>query len=276
MRLRYWREEWVEHDGKADRAVPAKEVDARLTEGVKREFDLLNRADLELYQKRRAEKAGQNGDGKDTESEPVARKVTTRLIGDVRQALRGLALLPAAVEPPAWLSGAGPFPAGEVLAARTELVHLPTLVARRPEAAALLQEWFGYCLLPDTRQQKILLVIGPKRSGKGTTARVLRALGGPANVAGPTLSSLWTNFGLWPLLGKTVAVVSDARLSGGRKDQDVIVERLLTISGEATRGSHVDQGVERGLREPARGHQVGAPGAVDPDQPYRVAPKGRP
>lgn len=100
-----------------------------------------------------------------------------------------------------------------------------------PESIATLQEWFGYVLTPDTRQQKILLLIGPRRSGKGTVARVLRALVGPENCAGPTLAGLATNFGLWPLLGKSVAIVNDARLSG-RSDQAVVVERLLSVSGE--------------------------------------------
>ena len=95
----------------------------------------------------------------------------------------------------------------------------------------LLQEWFGYCLTPDTRQQKMLMMLGPKRSGKGTICRVLRSVVGDGNVAGPTLASIQTNFGLWPLLGKSVAIVSDARLSG-RADQAIITERLLSISGE--------------------------------------------
>jgi putative DNA primase/helicase len=60
---------------------------------------------------------------------------------------------------------------------------------------------------------------------------VLQALVGPANVTGPTLSSLATNFGLSALLGRSVAIVSDARLSG-RADTAVITERLLSISGE--------------------------------------------
>jgi putative DNA primase/helicase len=94
-----------------------------------------------------------------------------------------------------------------------------------------LQEWFGYCLLPDTSQQKILLMVGPRRSGKGTIACLLRALVGPQNTASPTLAGLGTNFGLWPLLGKTVAIISDARLSG-RSDVAPITERLLSISGE--------------------------------------------
>jgi putative DNA primase/helicase len=91
--------------------------------------------------------------------------------------------------------------------------------------------WFGYCLMSDTRQQKMLMVVGPKRSGKGTIARVLRALVGKENVCGPTLASLSTNFGLWPLLGKSVGIISDARL-GGRTDSQAVVERLLSISGE--------------------------------------------
>ena len=99
------------------------------------------------------------------------------------------------------------------------------------ESIKALQEWFGYCLTPDTSQQKILLIIGPKRSGKSTIARVLTSVLGKSNVAAPTLTSMSTNFGLQPLVGKSLAIVSDARLSG-RTDQSIVVERLLTISGE--------------------------------------------
>jgi len=80
------------------------------------------------------------------------------------------------------------------------------------QAIEALQEFFGYCLLPDTSQQKILMIVGPKRSGKGTITRVLCGLVGTENTASPTLGSLGMNFGLWPLLGKSVAVISDARL----------------------------------------------------------------
>lgn len=48
-------------------------------------------------------------------------------------------------------------------------------------------------------------------------------------MAGPTLASLGQNFGLQPLIGKTLAIISDARLGSGTS---VIVERLLSISGE--------------------------------------------
>jgi putative DNA primase/helicase len=99
------------------------------------------------------------------------------------------------------------------------------------ESIELLRQWFGLSLLPVTYYQKILFVVGPKRSGKGTICRVLTRLVGAANVCNPTLSSLADRFGLWPLIGKLLAIVSDARLSG-RNDQAPIVERLLSVSGE--------------------------------------------
>ena len=99
------------------------------------------------------------------------------------------------------------------------------------ESVACLQEWFGYLLHGDTRQQKILMMVGPKRSGRGTIARVLKALAGAANVVNPTLSTLSRPFGLSSLIGKPIAVFPDARLSG-RPDNAAIVECLLSISGE--------------------------------------------
>lgn len=114
---------------------------------------------------------------------------------------------------------------------RLWLDFLNQLWSEDSESISLLQEWIGYLLVPDTSQQKILMLIGPPRSGKGTIARVIGKLIGTANVAGPTLASFEQNFGLWPLLGKSVAIINDARLSG-KVDQSKIVERLLSISGE--------------------------------------------
>jgi putative DNA primase/helicase len=100
-----------------------------------------------------------------------------------------------------------------------------------------LQEVLGYLLTSRTDLQKMFFLIGPKRSGKGTIARVIRELLGPSNVAGPTLSSLADQFGLQPLLNKRLAVVGDARL-GGRADASVITERLLSITGEDLQTVH--------------------------------------
>jgi len=53
---------------------------------------------------------------------------------------------------------------------------------------------------------------------------------GVGSTCNPTLSSLGTSFGLQPLLGTSLAVVSDMRI--GRSDHSVTIERLLSISGE--------------------------------------------
>jgi len=100
------------------------------------------------------------------------------------------------------------------------------------QSIELLREWFGYCLTLDTSQQKMLLITGPKRSGKGTIGRVLSQLVGQANVCGPTTTSLAGTFGLQPLIGKSLAIVSDARFHGD--NIAIVVERLLCVSGEDT------------------------------------------
>jgi len=94
-----------------------------------------------------------------------------------------------------------------------------------------LQEWFGYCLTSGLEMQKILLLVGPPRGGKGVICRILRELVGGDYVCAPTLTNLGEPFGLAPLLGKRLAIISDARLNG-RSDQQVLLERLLNISGQ--------------------------------------------
>lgn len=101
-----------------------------------------------------------------------------------------------------------------------------------PASIELLQQWFGYVLSGATNLQKVLGVLGPIRSGKGTICRVLRGLVGARNVTAPTLSSFGENFGLQDLIGKPVAIIGDVRL--GRGEQPAVVERLLSISGEDT------------------------------------------
>lgn len=263
---RYWREEFCRWDGQRYQTVLAKEIRAKITETVKAEFDRLNLAALARHQTR--EEASEE---EKSSPPPQVRRVTTKLIGDVLQALTGLAILPSSMEAPDWIDG-GPWPASEVLAAPNALIHLPSLINRKPDfsrpptpqyfsfnvldyrfdlrapkpsawleflgqlwpddrqSIETLQDWFGYLLTIDTSLQKILLLLGPRRSGKGTIARIIAEMVGKFNVAGPTLSSLATNFGLWPLLGKSVGIISDARLS--RRTDTAIVERLLSVSGE--------------------------------------------
>jgi len=98
------------------------------------------------------------------------------------------------------------------------------------ESAKCLQEWFGYLLTPDTSRQKILLVVGPRRSGKGTIIEVLTNLVGEINTVATSLDALSESFVLEDWIGKTVAVVADSRDPDGLSS-GAIVERLLNLSG---------------------------------------------
>lgn len=76
-------------------------------------------------------------------------------------------------------------------------------------------------------------MVGPTRSGKGTIARVLTELVGPPNICAPSLADFGETFGLEPLLGKQLAILSDVRLDG-KANHAAIAESLLKISGEDT------------------------------------------
>jgi putative DNA primase/helicase len=193
---------------------------------------------------------------------------TQRKIDDLLDALQAVTLVESALDSPLWLDRRGGDPApDEIVSMRNGLLHVPsrTLLSHTPrffnhnvlpfeflpEAPAprrwleflsalwpedessimILQEVIGYLLAGGTNLHKIFLLVGPKRAGKGTIGRVLTALLGKHNVAGPTLSSLATNFGLSPLIDKPLALVADARLSA-RSESHIVVERLLSISGE--------------------------------------------
>lgn len=100
-----------------------------------------------------------------------------------------------------------------------------------PDSIAALQMAFGYLLSIDTAQQKIFVLVGPPRCGKGTVGRVLAKLLGQPNMCAPTFSMLGSQFGLQGMIGKQLALVSDMRI-GKMTDRAAIAESLLRISGE--------------------------------------------
>ena len=113
---------------------------------------------------------------------------------------------------------------------RQWLRFLRELWPHDPQSRKALAQWYGYVVSGRTDLQKILLLIGPTRAGKGVISRILKEMVGRKNVCGPTLASLSGEFGLAPLIGKSLAIVSDARLTG--RHGGIVVERLLSISGE--------------------------------------------
>jgi hypothetical protein len=265
LTLLYWRAEWFKWDGRAWRHLPDKDLNAEVCALVKQEFDRQNLEALRKWQEAGDDEAPKPVARKVTGrivSDVLQALASLALLPSDTEEPSWLERRGAEIEA---------HDPSEILVCTNGMGHLATLATegilepctprffsrnaldyafdpqappprfwlefleqlwpKDVEAIQALQEFFGYALTGDTRQQKILMLVGPRRSGKGTIARVLRAVVGLHNVCSPTLAGLGTNFGLWPLLGKTLAIISDARLSG-RTDAAMVVERLLSISGE--------------------------------------------
>lgn len=263
LTLRFFQGDYVEWDG-AYRPVLAQDVRARLHPVIKAEFDRLNVEQIERWQRSQSVKAAFPPNALKVTGTLVSNTVLA-LSGYTR--LEPRTIQPSWLTGPSPFPAEDVLPTRNALVhlpglvgGSPDAIHPPTpryfcpyaldydfdpdapqpyrwyefLKSVWPddsEAIDTLQEWFGYLLTPDTSHQKILMLIGPKRSGKGTVARIKKALIGADNVANPTFASLSTNFGLAPLIGKPAATITDARLSG-RTDIAQVVERLLSISGE--------------------------------------------
>lgn len=94
-----------------------------------------------------------------------------------------------------------------------------------------LQEVMGHLLTQDTKHQKVFMLVGAPRAGKGTIVRVLTALIGKRNVHSQSVSKLGKDFGIAALIGKQLMSVPDLRFG---KDANIgrIIETILNISGE--------------------------------------------
>jgi putative DNA primase/helicase len=218
---------------------------------------------------------------------PLPWAPTRRRIGDLLEALAAVTILPQDFAQPCWLDDRT---SGQIVAVENGLLdidsrrlypHTPLyfstvsvpfaydpnapeprrfldfldeLWPQETEAVDALAEWFGYVISGRTNLQKMLLTIGPTRGGKGVLARVLTQLVGKPNVCGPTLSSFAGEFGLAPLLGKSLAIISDVRFSG--KGANIVVERLLSISGEDTLTINRKYHEQVNTKMPARMHLI--------------------
>lgn len=186
---------------------------------------------------------------------------------EVLSAVQGLVRLPKGTEPNSWIGeGEPPYDPGNLIFGPTKVYDWKNRTFRNPnpgwfnlsclpidvdmkaprprrfqrflkelfgddrEAVECLEEYLGLLLTCITLFQKMLLIVGPKRSGKGTLQRLIAAILGLENISSPRTSDFASRFGLQDLIGKLLAVVSDARFSG--RDIQKAIEVMLNITGE--------------------------------------------
>lgn len=99
------------------------------------------------------------------------------------------------------------------------------------ESIRLLQQLMGWILSDDDEQHAIILLVGEKRTGKGTIGRIVRRLVGEGNVCSTQLVNIAeSRFGLEQMIGKRLCIMPDERING-RADQARIASALLSASG---------------------------------------------
>lgn len=79
-----------------------------------------------------------------------------------------------------------------------------------PERISILQEWAGYCLLPDTGQQRFLVLEGEGANGKSVYFAALEAMLGVDNVSHVPLEVFGDRFSKTQTLGKLANIAPDA------------------------------------------------------------------
>lgn len=78
-----------------------------------------------------------------------------------------------------------------------------------PEYVLLLQQWFGYLLRRDLKEQMFLLLVGPGGNGKSVFTAVMEAFVGLANVSHVSLARFDNPFALYGMLGKRLNITNE-------------------------------------------------------------------
>ena len=100
------------------------------------------------------------------------------------------------------------------------------------ESQLLLQQWMGYCLVQDTRLQKMLMVVGKPGSGKGTAMEILQRLVGKSACCSMHIDKLGEQFALENALGKSLMLFPDARQNAKFDLKGSALSTILSITGE--------------------------------------------
>ena len=95
---------------------------------------------------------------------------------------------------------------------------------------SLLQEWFGYNLIPDNSYEKFMMLLGPPRAGKGTILEVLAHILGERQIVATTFRDYTRRFGLYPFIGKLAALIGDVSV-GLNYDATEALNVLKRITG---------------------------------------------
>jgi len=98
------------------------------------------------------------------------------------------------------------------------------------ECIRALAQWFGYNLVPDMTQEKLMVFIGDTRTGKSTILETLHGMLGKDQYSATSFQALANTHGLYSLIGKLAATLGDAR-TPRKGEADAALQTILQITG---------------------------------------------
>lgn len=237
--IRYWRSEW--YTWKPSRAcykqISEDELRAKLSESIKQEFDRLNIIDQQSSDSEKPPKARKVTKALVTNVLAATASITcipssVELMtwldcSGVRDRRNYVAMLNGVLDldklmagaddaecilphSPKWFSTVRLPYAFDVNATCPRwLAFLQKNLEADHQRIAQLQEWAGYCLLPDTGHQKFLALEGEGANGKSVYCAALSAMLGIDNCSHVTLERFGERFEKTATLGKLVNICAD-------------------------------------------------------------------
>lgn len=104
------------------------------------------------------------------------------------------------------------------------------IFSENAECIRALAQWFGYNLVPDMTQEKLMIFIGDTRTGKSTILETLHGVLGKDQYNATSFQALANTHGLYSLIGKLAATLGDAR-TPRRGEADAALQTILQITG---------------------------------------------
>lgn len=256
--LRYHRDQWWKYRNGVYRMITDKELESKVMQSIKREFDSLWREETERYEAWRISDAYDEAKDK---GPPKVRPVRGRTVKDTVAALKSLCLLSSNVPMPSWLPDRTQ---PHILSLKNGLLHLDAVFRNAPESECLtehssdwfcavkldypfdptaecplwlqyleyslegdvqrinlLQEWAGYLLTASNEYQKFLVLEGDGGNGKTVFFAAMTAMLGKENVSQVSLENFAGRFDLGTTIGKA------ANISGDVGEVDHLAEGIL-------------------------------------------------
>jgi P4 family phage/plasmid primase-like protien len=244
---RYYRQAWHRYTGTHYVVEEEADVKAKLNRHMKAEFEKVYPMQLAAAKAKHEKDVAEAKRKRQDEPEfrtPVCAPVTQKLLGDVLQALKGVALVDGGVErergvmlpqgekrpliafknglfdpekrklykhTPAWFSTVCmPYDYDPKAPCPTWVRALAYWMEEDRERIYFLQEYAGYLLFGGTCAHKMVFLLGEGGNGKSAFLAGLEAmLGGLQNVSHVPLEAFGERFALYPTVGKLANVCAD-------------------------------------------------------------------